>query len=363
MKELEEPILDLKKNKKNFGMVNDKMSQKMSITALENEIRNNVLSNNKFGVLKFVDIGSGTGKLNNGVMQAEKLDKFLQALTESTVFLDNTKMIPSDNDKMVLDTMSFDVELEAGRISGTPQVLSQYQNPNFLDRAFDAEELRALTGIHRTALRQNIEQKGFMNTLSERFGEACGRALERILIYGNKDTVEGGISTGYKVIDGICQKLKDDGDNDVEEIDLTASDSNVLDELRRMIDAYPDKYVEDGNLKLFVPEILKRSLIRYIADNKTGDASISYIKDKNQMSIEGIPLISVPAFSNTRNGFDKPVILTHKENIQWLVNKEKVIVEDEFNLKANQWDIASTVYADIQFAFADASSIAFLKEA
>lgn len=264
------------------------MSQKMSITALENEIRNNVLSNNKFGVLKFVDIGSGTGKLNNGVMQAEKLDKFLQALTESTVFLDNTKMILSDNDKMVLDTMSFDVELEAGRISGTPQVLSQYQNPNFLDRAFDAEELRALTGIHRTALRQNIEQKGFMNTLSERFGEACGRALERILIYGNKDTVEEGISTGYKVIDGICQKLKDDGDNDVEEIDLTASDSNVLDELRRMIDAYPDKYVEDGNLKLFVPEILKRSLLRYIADNKTGDASISYIKDKNQMSIEGI---------------------------------------------------------------------------
>lgn len=334
-----------------------------AITSLENEIRNNVLGNNKFGVLKFVDIGEGTGKLGNGIMQAEKLDKFLQALTQATVFLDNTKMIPSDNDKMVLDTMSFDIELEAGRINGTPQVLSSYQNPNFLDRAFDAEELRALTGIHRTALRQNIEQKGFMNTLSERFGEACGRALERVLIYGNKNTSESGVSSGYKVIDGICQKLTDDGDNDVEEIDLTASDSNVVQELRRMIDAFPDKYVEDGKLKMFVPEILKRSLIRWIADNKDVDASIGYLKDKNEISIEGIPLISVPAFSNTRNGFDKPVILTHDENIQWLVNKEKVIVEDEFNLKANQWDIASTVYADINFAFADASSLAFLKEA
>lgn len=336
----------------------------MNEQIIENEIRSNIMTNNSFGVLKFVDIGTGTGKLNNGILQAEKLDKFLQAMTEATVFLDNTKMIPTDNDKMVLDTMSFNIELEAGRVSGTPQVLSDYQDPTFLDRSFSAEELRALTGIHRTALRQNIEQKGFMNTLAERFGEACGRALEKVLIYGNKNSTATGVSTGYKVVDGIVQKLKDDSTNTEAEIDLTDTNSNVLKEVRGMIDAFPDKYLEDGNVKMFVPEKLKRELIRYIADNKNGDASINYIKETNSMSVEGIPLISVPAFSTPKNGFTKkPIILTHAENIQWLVNKEKVIVEDEFNLKANKWDIASTVYADINFAFTDASSIGFLKEA
>lgn len=64
----------------------------MTMAAIENEIRSNILSNNNFGVLKFVDIGKGNGKLGDGVLQAEKLDKFLQAMTEATTFLDNIKM-------------------------------------------------------------------------------------------------------------------------------------------------------------------------------------------------------------------------------------------------------------------------------
>lgn len=334
----------------------------MTMAAIENEIRSNILSNNNFGVLKFVDIGKGNGKLGDGVLQAEQLDKFLQELTEATTFLDNIKMHASDNDKLVLDTMGFDVELEAGRINGTPQTLTNSQDPNFLHRAFDAEELRALTGIHRTALRENIEQKGFMNTLAGKFGEACGRALERVLIYGDKDTTQTNISSGYKVVDGICKKIEKEGENEVEGIDLTATDSNSLNEVRRLIDGLPDKYVEEGKLKLFAPEALKRDLLRYIADNKQGDASITYIKERNEMSVEGIPLISVPAFSNPRNGFGKPIILTHEENIQWLVNNEKVIVEDDFVLRSNTWDIASTVYADIDFAFPDASIMGYLTE-
>lgn len=334
----------------------------MTMAAIENEIRNNILTNNSFGVLKFVDIGQGNGKLGDGVLQAEQLSTFLQALTEATVFLDNIKLHFSDNDKLVLDTMGFDVELEAGRINGTPQTLTNSQDPNFLHRAFNAEELRALTGIHRTALRENIEQKGFMNTLASKFGEACGRALERVLLYGDKNTTQTNISSGYKVVDGICKKIEKEGENELEEMDLTATDSNCIKEVRRMIDGLPDKYVEENKLKLLAPEALKRACLRYLADNKQGDESIVYIKDRNEMSIEGIPLISVPAFSNPRNGYRKPIILTHEENIQGLINKEKVIVEDDFVLRSNTWDIASTVYADINFAFPDASIMGYLTE-
>jgi len=39
-----------------------------------------------------------------------------------------------------------------------------------------------------------------------------------------------------------------------------------------------------------------------------------------------------------------------------------IIVESDFNLRANVWDIASTMYADINFAFTDASIYATLEE-
>ena len=335
----------------------------MSVQTVEKVMAERIEQGKNF-ITKFVDIGTGSGKLNNGVLQAEKASEYMQALQEATVFLDNTKLIPSHNHKRELDMMSFNVELEAGRISGTPQTLSDYQDPNFVTRAFSAEEYRALTGLHRTTLYDSIEQKRLMNTLTQHFGEANGRALERVLIYGNTESTDASASTGYKVNDGILKKLQDDSTITPGEIDLTDSSSNVLDEIRAVIDAFPDKYKDDGGLVMFVPRILTTTLRRYIADHKDISESIAYITEEGNIKIEDVELINVPAFSTPKNGYtQKPVILTHRENIQWLADPDNIIVESDFNLRSNKYDIASTMYADIQFAFTDASMVAFLKEA
>lgn len=335
----------------------------MSIKIVEDTIRENVLAGHGF-VTKFVDIGQGSGKLNKGVLQAEKSDKFIQAMSEATTFLDKTKLVVSANHKRELDTMAFDIELEAGRISGTPQVLETYQNPTYGNRAFSAEELRAMTGIHRTAMKENIEGPAFMNTLTQQFGAANGRALERVLIYGDTDSEDATVTTGYKVIDGICKKLDEDADVGDEEIDLTANDSNPIKEVRHLLDEFPDKYKDDGGLALFCSSSLKRSVRRFVADNHDHyDVSEVVITRDGDITVEDVPLIPVPAFSVPTNGFTKkPAILTHKENIQWLADPENIIVESDFNLRANVWDIASTMYADINFALPDASALAWLKE-
>lgn len=335
----------------------------MSIANVEKILTDKILNNQDF-IMKFVDIGQGSGKLNDGVLKAEKAAQYLQAMTSSTVFLDQTKIITSHNHKRELDMMSFDVELEAGRISGVPQTLSEYQKPNFVTRAFNAEEYRALTGLHRTVLYDSIEQKRLMNTITQKFGEANGRALERTLIYGNSKSTESNVASSYKVNDGILKKLQDDSEIDQEEIDLTATDSNPIKELRRMLDAFPDKYKDDKGMGFFVPRTLKTSIRRYLADNKDIESSIAFMTKEGDVMIEDVPLISVPAFSTLRNGFTKkPIILTHRENIQWLADPDNIIVESDFNLKSNTYDIASTMYADIQFAFTDATSLGFLKEA
>ncbi|MCR5026529.1 MAG: hypothetical protein K6A34_03685 [Methanobrevibacter sp.] len=98
----------------------------MSIKIVENAIKNHVELGEDF-VVKFVDIGEGEGKLNNGVLQAEKSDTYLRHLEDNAVFLEKTKRITSTNHKRQVDKISFNIELEAGRISGTPQVLSDSQ--------------------------------------------------------------------------------------------------------------------------------------------------------------------------------------------------------------------------------------------
>ena len=332
----------------------------MSMASVEKEVRSKVLAGKKF-VTKFVDIGSGSGKLGDGVVQAEKSAEFIQAMSEATVFLDKTKMIASSNHKRELDTMSMEIELEAGRISGTPQTLSNSQSATFLNRTFDAEELRALTGIHKTALKENIEGKGFMNTLTQKFGEANGRALERILIYGDKSSTET-IASGYKVIDGILATAGADTDvNDDLLFDLTSND--IIGEFRDIIDAFPDKYKEPGNLVFFVPNIVKRALRRELTDNHDKYGNIYEITKDGDLVLEDVVIISVPAFSTPKNTFSaKPIILTTKENIQWLADPDNIEVESQFVLRANSWDIASTVYADINYAFSDAIAIGTVKE-
>lgn len=334
----------------------------MALTMVENEIKKSVNLGKKF-VIKFVDIGQGEGKLNDGVLQAEKADTYLQHLDEQAVFLNRTKRILSTNHKRQLDKMELRVELEAGRIEGVPQTLSDSQDPNFSSRYFNAEELRALTGLHTTVMKDSIEGAGFMNTLTNRFAVANGLALERILIYGDKSSNEE-VKSGYKVIDGICKKIGTDADIKNETIDLTAEDSSPVNEFLRFLDMFPDVYKVDGGMACFAPYKFVSAVRRDLVTNHYRyniDASIS---QDGVPILENVPLISVPQFSVPTNGFTKkPIILTHKENIQWLADPDDILVQSAFNLRSNTWDIASTMYNDINFEQEDASALAWLKEA
>lgn len=333
----------------------------MSMQSVEKEVKDKVLAGENF-VTKFVDIGTGSGKLGDGVLQAEKSDKFIQAMSEATTFLDRTKIIVSSNHKRELDTMSFEIELEAGRVSGTPATLSTSQDPTFANRTFSAEELRALTGIHKTALKENIEGKNFMNTLTEQFGAANGRALERILIYGDTSSTET-IASGYKVVDGILAKATaDSAVTDDLEIDLTETD--ILAEVRTVIDAFPDKYKVPGQVVMYVPAAVNRAVRRQLTDNQDKYGGLYEITATGDIVFEDVTFITIPSFSVPKNTFsDKPFIIATKENIQWLADPDNIEVEAQFVLRSNAWDIASTIYADINYAFSDAIAIGTVKEA
>ena len=202
-----------------------------------------------------------------------------------------------------------------------------------------------------------------MNTLTQKFGEANGRALEKVLIYGDTGSSVVGVATGYKVIDGILTKATDDTDavSDLE-FDLTSDD--VIAEFRAIIDAFPDKYKTPGNVVMFVPAVVKRALRRELTDNHDKYGDIYEITKEGDLVLEDVVIFAVPAFSNPTNGYtDKPIVVATKENIQWLADPDNIEVQAQFVLRANAWDIASTIYADINYAFSDAIAIGTVKEA
>ena len=115
---------------------------------------------------------------------------------------------------------------------------------------------------------------------------------------------------------------------------------------------------------MFVPAALNRALRRELTDNHDKYGDIYSITESGDIIFEDVTFITVPAFSVPKNTFDdKPFIISTKENIQWLADPDNIEVEAQFVLRANAWDIASTIYSDINYAFSDAIASGSLKEA
>ena len=103
---------------------------------------------------------------------------------------------------------------------------------------------------------------------------------------------------------------------------------------------------------------------RQLTDNQDKYGGLYEITATGDIVFEDVTFITIPAFSVPKNTFsDKPFIIATKENIQWLADPDNIEVEAQFVLRSNAWDIASTIYADINYAFSDAIAIGTVKEA
>lgn len=343
----------------------DNKSDKMAVY----DILQQKLQNEDKLIFKFVDIGKGEGNLNKGILPVEKQAEYLKEMLDATTFLDGISIKTNlENLRAEVDGMGMELELIAGRDSNNKPVALKDDDivgVNTWNREFLAEKLRAITQYERDVLKYALTKKGFEQELVNMFGAANGLALERVLIYGNKkansSTAE---STGYLKVDGIIKKLQDDGNNPVGEVQLTQHqyDETLYHQLWDILDSTPDKYLESA--KWFVPREIISFARRYVALNKD-NGSIEYIQQTGEFQIEGVPLISVPAFSTLRNGFTKkPLILTYASatgcNIQGAIDKEQMEIETDFHLRSDMTDIASRNYADINFQYLDGTTLAFL---
>ena len=163
---------------------------------------------------------------------------------------------------------------------------------------------------------------------------------------------------------GNCRLTIREGQNTVGLITIRTERKCSEEEVRAVIDAFPDKYKVPGEVVMFVPAAVNRAVRRELTDNQDKYGGLYEITATGDIVFEDVTFITIPAFSVPKNTFsDKPFIIATKENIQWLADPDNIEVEAQFVLRSNAWDIASTIYADINYAFSDAIAIGTVKEA
>lgn len=242
-------------------------------------IKNNV-------TLKFIDIGKGDGKLDKGVLPPEKGKEFIQSLQKPTILLSDSRYVKMQSDTFDIDRINYDLDLEDGtRNQDTAQIKLKDQDPVFALNEMIARKLMAKTRLTTDAIEDSIAQKTFASTLMSLFGQAAGRSLERIFIYGNKNlTPSENVPSGYTQIDGWIRKaknvIKDFPNNKIEPI------------LTKMYDTLDPSYLSTS--KFYVPTSRESEYRRALQHRNTslGDESVT---KNNTLLFEGIPVVPVPA--------------------------------------------------------------------
>lgn len=247
------------------------------------------------GIFKFVDEGSAS--LNNGVLQTAKLGAFIKAMKSATVLLDAAKLEPMGSDTKDLDRIDQEVELESPvRDAATGAITLTDQDPVFAYNTLEAKKFRARTRVTQDALDVNIEGQGLMNTVQSVFGAACGRATERVYIYGDTSQTDPSIPGGYKAIDGWIKCVDDDnvlyGGGTAQQRHVNPTD--IDDILTKMMDAQDDSYVDQSTY--FLPPKVARLYQRSLK-SKDSDLGDQANLQAGNLTFEGRPIVSVPALA------------------------------------------------------------------
>ena len=248
----------------------------------------------KGGVIKFVDTVASS--LDTGVLQVEKEAAFVQEIQKATVMLDGSRYIPMNSDKRDIDRITMELDLEDGsRNNSTGLISLNDQDPDFYLNQLAAEKLMAKTRITYEALEDNIEQGTLETTLTQLFGAAAGRSLERVFIYGNKDLTPGSnIPSGYATVDGWIQKVDSDqivyGGGTANQRDFDPSDIDEM--LSSMYDALDPSYRREA--VYYLPDTKETSYRRSLKskDSPLGD---QVVLKNDKLTFEGIPIEPVPA--------------------------------------------------------------------
>ena len=305
-------------------------------------------------------------QLSDSVLAPEKFDQFVRRMEDSTVVLPDARMIEMDSHTTEIDRTSFTERiLRSGKKGGDRQTLGtdDFAAPKTWTNKLVVEEFQAVTSLSDPALRRNIEREDFTNTLIDLFGEAAGRDLEELAIFGdteideNTDEVLAQIDGWAKLCENVLWQDDISGDSDPEKA------YNTLDGL---LEALPKRYLGDpSEWRFYVDWELLNDYRKHLRDRETDLGDRAYAEGMTSPTFAGIPVVYVPLLSRAKDADNSYVsgriaMLQHPDNMAWGIFHE-VTVEDEREAKSRRTDFVLTVEADAHYEDEEAGVVAFLE--
>lgn len=313
------------------------------------------------GAFKSITVES----LGDSVLAPEKFNQFIKAMQHRTTILPEARFISMQSQITEIDRVGFVGRILTAGNKVVDEVESQhvlseeeFAKPQFATNKLVAKEMQAVTGIRDKALRRNIEQGGFENTLVTLFGEAAGRDLEEWAIFADTDIAYATDSILW-LTNGWVKKAKNKvyGKGTGAQIDPSADDypEQVLDALLK---ALPKQFlVNRSEWRFYVPYEIEDGYRDILKSRGTaiGDRAQT---EGGGLYYKGIPVVYTPMLERSS---DRVAMLQHPDNMAWGVFHE-VTIEKEREAKARRTDFVLTIEADAHYEDENGAVVALIDQ-
>jgi len=322
------------------------------------------------GVIEITDLG-------DSVLANAKRARFIRKMQHKTVILPEARFMNMESNIEDIDRIAFVGRvLDAGDDASNDHVdLSEaaFSKPDTWTNQLIAKEFQAITSLRDKAARRSIERGNFENTLIDLFGEAAGRDMEELAIFGDKNiTYNSGAGELHKQsrllskIDGWVKNAANAvyGVGGAKDFDPSGDDYPV-DMFEAMLEATPKEYLANiDEWRIWVTWDVEQKYRRYLRNRETGLGDAALIS-KMGLEFEGIPIRKVPMLERARatesQGTGSVCILGYPSNMVWGIFHQ-VSIEREREAKKRRTDWVLSLEGDADFEDENACTVAYIQK-
>ncbi len=321
------------------------------------------------GVLEVADLGQS-------VLQPGKLARFVRKMQEKTTILPEARYMSMESSIEDIDRIAFMGRvLDAGEDASGDHVdldEAQFSKPTTWTNRLTAKEFQAIASLRDKSARRAIERGSFETTLIDLLGEAAGRDMEELAIFGDTNIPYAGTGSSDKQarllskVDGWAKTAANAvyGAGTGKDFDPQA-DNFPVNMFDAILQATPKEYLANvDEWRLWVDWTTLQAYKKYLAKRQTGLGDLA-LTSNLPLEYDGIPVVRCAMLERARpvanNGSGRIAMLGYPSNMIWGIFHQ-IFIEREREAKKRRTDYVLTLEGDAGFEDENACTVAYIQK-
>lgn len=320
-----------------------------------------------------------TGDFGESILLPKQFNRFIRMVQQDAPILAASRRLTMDRAQLNIDRTGFmERVLRAGDAAdGTHKVLvqSEYAKPEFFTNKLNAFEVQGTVSIYDKALRRNLEQQYYINTLLDGFNNAVGRDMGELFMLADSardpatdlllSKTDGWLKTAANKVYGV-DTADPDGTGplvatpkDFDPANADAAEGFPANMFQAQLIALPKQYFRDPSDFEFDVDWETMDAYREQISRRTGGRADSALMDGKTVNYKGIkvkyePTLEKPSATIANGGQGRSSLLTNTNNNVWGVFHEVTV---EPSRKAEERRTAYVVTAEVDCNYEDENAV------